>query len=72
MQKKLLAALLALGLANCSGPVVSRVCPQVTEFSAIQQSAVEAEMLAPPNKPAIRYLLDRVAEERAYNRAVCQ
>lgn len=59
-------------LAGCSATAVSeRPCPRVTEFPREVQAAAAAELAAPPGKPALGRMLDAMAADRAFNRAVC-
>lgn len=69
---KLLLTLAAMALlSGCVTGVSSRPCPRVTEFPADIQAEAGAEMEKPPRKPALERLLDAMAADRAYNRAIC-
>jgi hypothetical protein len=68
------AAVLALGalLAGCAGAVVSdRPCPRVTEFPAAVQSRAAEELATLPPGSALAAMMDAMAGDRAFNRAVC-
>jgi len=55
-------------LAGC-GTVASRPCPRVTEFPVeIQRQAAEELNSA----PALKRMMDAMAADRAFNRAICQ
>lgn len=59
----------ALALASCSGAGVSdRPCPRVSEFPASLQAQAAAEL---DRAPAIATMLDAMAADRAFNRAIC-
>lgn len=66
----LLLMLLGMALLNaCASPVSSRPCPQTTEFPAeIQRQAAEELAAA----PALTRMMDAMAADRAFNRAVCR
>jgi len=62
----------ALVLAGCgTTTVVERPCPRVSEFSpALQRQAAE-EIARLPSGSALERMLDVLASDRAYNRAIC-
>lgn len=67
-----LALLSAMALSACSATVVSeRPCPRVTGFSPEVQAGALAELDAPPPKPNLARMLDALAGDRAFNRAIC-
>jgi hypothetical protein len=66
---RLLLTLGAMGLLiGCEGGVSERPCPRVTEFPRdLQMQAAEELVTA----PALRRMMDAMAADRAFNRAVC-
>lgn len=67
MRLLLLLSVTAL-IAGCA-TVASRPCPRVTEFPrALQRQA--ADELA--QAPALRQMMNAMAGDRAFNRAVCR
>lgn len=70
MTRRMLLALpsaMAL-LAGCATGVSERPCPRVTEFPKPVQLAAAAEISGRPN---ITRMMDAMAADRAFNRAVC-
>jgi len=66
------AAVAALMLAGCAGAVVSdRPCPRVTEFPAALQARAAEELATLPLGSALAAMMDAMAADRAFNRAVC-
>lgn len=56
-------------LTGCGAAVSNRPCPRVTEFPpALQRQAAEEARTA----PALAQMLDAMAADRAFNRAVCR
>lgn len=55
-------------LAGCA-TVSSRPCPRVTEFSPALQARAAEEL---ERAPALAHMMDVMAGDRAYNRAVCK
>jgi hypothetical protein len=56
-------------LSGCGAAISERPCPRVTEFPAeIQQQAV-AELAT---APALARMMDAMAADRAFNRAICR
>nr|WP_314075183.1 hypothetical protein [uncultured Roseococcus sp.] len=55
-------------LAGCATVVSDRPCPRVTEFPASLQAKAAEELDA---APALKQMLDAMAGERAFNRAIC-
>jgi hypothetical protein len=70
MRLVLLSAMVLL--SACAPTVSDRPCPRVTEFSpAIQrQAAEELDRLGPGS--ATGRMLDALAVDRAFNRAICR
>lgn len=67
---RLFAMLSAMALlAGCGTGVSDRPCPRVTEFPAALQAEAAAEMAT---APALARMMDAMAADRAFNRAVCQ
>ena len=70
MKRMKLAALLAgmVALSGCGTEVFNRPCPMVTTFppALLARAADEIE-----GRPAISQVMDGVAVERAFNRAIC-
>jgi hypothetical protein len=66
---RLLLTLAAMApLAGCA-TVASRPCPRVTEFPPALQSRAADELA---NAPALAQMMDAMAVDRAFNRAVCK
>jgi len=67
---RLLALLSAMVLTSaCATEISSRPCPRVTEFSPDLQLQAAEEMVT---APALRRMMDAMAADRAFNRAVCR
>ncbi len=67
---KLLALLSATALLSaCAGEPSDRPCPRVTEFPRDLQLQAGDEMLT---APALRRMMDAMAADRAFNRAICR
>lgn len=58
-------------LAGCETGIFERPCPRVTEFSVEMQRRAAAELDALPQGAVLPNMMDRMAEDRAYNRAIC-
>jgi hypothetical protein len=68
---RLLVMLSGMVLLSACGTVVSdRPCPRVTEFPAELQRQAADELLTHP-VPALARMMDAMAADRAFNRAVC-
>jgi hypothetical protein len=68
---RLLVMLSATALLSACGTVVSdRPCPRVTEFPAELQRQAADELLTHP-VPALARMMEAMAVDRAFNRAVC-
>jgi thiamine pyrophosphate-dependent acetolactate synthase large subunit-like protein len=57
-------------LSACGTAVSDRPCPRVTEFPAELQRQAADELLTHP-VPALARMMDAMAADRAFNRAVC-
>ena len=67
---RLLLMLSAMALLTGCAPVVSdRPCPRVTEFPRDLQMQAADEMLT---APALARMMDSMAADRAFNRAICR
>jgi hypothetical protein len=67
---RLLVMLSALVLlTGCAQEVSSRPCPRVTEFPRDLQVQAADEL---QNAPALRTMMDAMAADRAFNRAICK
>jgi hypothetical protein len=67
MKLPLMLAATAL-LAGCE-TVSSRPCPRVTEFPAPLQARAADELTT---APALSQMMDAMAADRAFNRAICK
>ena len=56
-------------LAGCGTGVSDRPCPRVTEFPAELQRQAADELR---RAPALARMMDAMAADRAFNRAVCR
>jgi len=69
---RLASLIAALVLAGCSATVVAdRPCPRVSEFSPALQRQAADELAGLPPGSALERILDVLASDRAYNRAIC-
>jgi hypothetical protein len=65
------ALVLAAFLTACATPpVANRPCPKVTEFPAALQRQAADELTTHP-VPALMRMMEAMAADRAYNRAIC-
>jgi hypothetical protein len=64
------ALVLTALLAGCAAPVANRPCPKVTEFPAALQRQAADELTTHP-VPALMRMMEAMAADRAYNRAIC-
>jgi len=65
------ALVLAALLAGCAAPpVANRPCPRITEFPPELQRQAAEELSSYP-VPALTRIMQALAEDRAYNRAIC-
>jgi hypothetical protein len=62
----------ALILAGCGSTVADRPCPRVTEFPAAVQRQAADELATLPPGAALPRIMDAMAADRAFNRAVCR
>ena len=56
-------------LSGCGAGISDRPCPRVTEFPADLQRQAAAELVA---APALARVMDGMAADRAFNRAICR
>ncbi len=68
MRLQLMLSAMAL-LTGCAPVVSDRPCPRVTEFPAALQAQAADEL---PQAPALARMMDAMAADRAFNRAVCR
>lgn len=70
MKLNLLPALLIVMvlLTGCAPEISERPCPRVTEFPKPVQLAAASEI---DGKPHIGRMMDAMASDRAFNRAIC-
>jgi hypothetical protein len=61
--------LILLIISGCASHVSDRPCPRVTEFPEALQAEAADELLT---APALRRMMDAMAADRAFNRAVCR
>ena len=54
--------------AGCETVISNRPCPRVTEFSRDLQAQAADEL---QTAPALRTMMDAMAADRAFNRAIC-
>jgi hypothetical protein len=67
---RLLLTLSAMALiAGCATGVSDRPCPRVTEFPRDLMAQAADEIQA---APAARRMMDAMAADRAFNRAICR
>ena len=55
-------------LSGCGAGISERPCPRVTEFPAELQRQAVLELA---NAPALARMMDAIAADRAFNRAIC-
>lgn len=55
-------------MCGCGAAISDRPCPRVTEFPRDLQLQAAEEMVA---SPGLRTMMDAMAADRAFNRAVC-
>jgi hypothetical protein len=61
-----------LALAGCGATVADRPCPRVTEFPPATQARAADELASLPPSAALPGMLDAMASDRAFNRAICR
>ena len=67
---KQLAMLSALALlSGCGAAISDRPCPRVTEFPAALQQQAATELAT---TQALARMMDAMAADRAFNRAICR
>jgi hypothetical protein len=59
-------------LTGCAAAVSDRPCPRVTEFPAAVQRQAADELATLPPGAALPRMMDAMAADRAFNRAVCR
>lgn len=59
-------------LTGCAAAVSDRPCPRVTEFPPAAQRQAADELTALPPGAALPRMMDAMAADRAFNRAVCR
>lgn len=67
MRPLLMLPVMAL-LTGCSAGVFNLPCPRVTEFPPALQKQALAEL---ESAPALARMMDAMAADRAFNRAIC-
>jgi len=69
---RLASLVAALALAGCGATTVAeRPCPRVSEVPAALQRQAAEELAGLPPGSALERMLDVLASDRAYNRAIC-
>ncbi|MBR0679470.1 hypothetical protein GXW74_03140 [Roseomonas eburnea] len=68
MQRLVRLSVLVL-LSACGAEISERPCPRVTEFPADLQRQAVAELAT---APALARMMDAMAADRAFNRAICR
>lgn len=68
MRRLLLPSAMAL-LSACAPGLSNRPCPRVTEFPRDLQLQAADELIT---APALRQMMNAMAADRAFNRAICQ
>ena len=68
MQRPVMLSVMAL-LSGCGAAISERPCPRVTEFPAELQRQAAAEH---ETAPALARMLDAMAADMAFNRAICR
>ena len=63
------AAVAALLLSGCGAAISDRTCPRVTEFPLEVQEQAAAELAT---ALALGRMMDAMAADRAFNRAICR
>jgi hypothetical protein len=68
MRRLVMLSVMAL-LTGCATAVSDRPCPRVTEFPRELQAQAADEL---QHAPALARMMDAMAADRAFNRAVCR
>jgi hypothetical protein len=71
MRRLVMLSVTAL-LTGCAAGVSDRPCPRVTEFPAGVQRQAAAELSGLSPGAALPRMMDAMAADRAFNRAVCR
>jgi len=62
-----------IAFAGCCGTTIAdRPCPRVTEFPATLQRRAAEELANLPPGSALAQMMDAIAVDREFNRAVCR
>jgi hypothetical protein len=59
-------------LTGCGAAISDRPCPRVTEFPPAVQARAADELASLPAGAALPQMMDAMAADRAFNRAVCR
>jgi hypothetical protein len=68
MRQLVMLSVMAL-LSGCAAAISDRPCPRITEFPAALQAEAADELLT---APTLRRMMDAMAADRAFNRAICR
>ena len=68
---RLASLVAALVIAGCGTTISERPCPRVSEVPAALQRQAAEEIARLPSGSALERMLDVLASDRAYNRAIC-
>ena len=58
-------------LSGCAGATFDRPCPRTTEFPTGLQREAAREIMQMPAGSALPRMMDAIAADRAFNRALC-
>lgn len=65
-------ALILMTLSACGNQVSNRPCPRVSEFPELYQLRAADELATLPRGAVLPDMMDAMAADRAWNRAVCR
>jgi hypothetical protein len=68
----MISTIWSLALAGCGATVADRPCPRVSEFPSAVQARAAEELASLPPGAALPGMLDAMASDRAFNRAICR
>ena len=68
MRQHVMLSVLVL-VSGCGAAISDRPCPRVTEFPVELQRQAVAELAT---APALARMMDAMAADRAFNRAICR